>query len=320
VSKELELAAMDAVGALTRRGKIKPAHAHANCLNCGAHLQGGYCHVCGQSADDHHRSIVHLAWEAVEGFTHLDGRLARTVPALLLRPGGLARDHIEGRRTRHVPPFRLFLICLLIFMFVMEAQAHRQLEHTHVSSPATKAAAAKAAGEVGKASNGQARAVTDAPDMTKAFGQIHSQDRLSTWLKPRLLRAVANREFYLMLVFQWGHRLAILMLPILAGLLTALYAYKRQFYVYDHLVVSMQFLSFSFLLWGAIAALPAWLAGWLFTPALIWTPVNLFMTLRGAYGSSVLGAAGKALFLWLASVVLFSILLIGLLALALNQV
>src|SRR5579875_3585940 len=112
-------------------GAAHPSHTHADCLNCGAHLHGRYCHDCGQSADDHHRSIGHLLWEAVEGFTHLDGRLAKTLPALILHPGRLARDHIEGRRQRHVPPFRLFLITLLIFMFVAEAEiGHGSLVHS----------------------------------------------------------------------------------------------------------------------------------------------------------------------------------------------
>lgn len=73
-------------------GEAAPAGAHAaltptDCLNCGARLYGRHCHVCGQGADDHHRAIGHLVWEMIEGFTHLDGRLARTLPALLFRPG-----------------------------------------------------------------------------------------------------------------------------------------------------------------------------------------------------------------------------------------
>ncbi len=44
-----------------------------------------------------------------------------------------------------------------------------------------------------------------------------------------------------MLVFEWAHRLSILMLPILAAQLTILYAYKKAFYVYDHLIVSCSF-------------------------------------------------------------------------------
>ncbi len=88
MDKLLELAAVDAVTAeATHDGAAQPAHTHTTCLNCEAQLHGRYCHDCGQSSDDHHRSIVHLMWEAVEGFTHLDGRLAKTVPALLFAPG-----------------------------------------------------------------------------------------------------------------------------------------------------------------------------------------------------------------------------------------
>ncbi|WP_158916039.1 DUF3667 domain-containing protein [Caulobacter sp. S45] len=337
MSKELEFAAADSVAALTRRGRAaKPSHTHTECLNCDAPLQGPYCYDCGQNADDHHRSIVHLIWEAIEGFTHLDGRLARTLPALLLRPGKLARDHIEGRRTRHVPPFRLFLICLLLFMFALEAVVHREIgegRHTPAQNAAAGASMQKArtslartvvthaADKVEHVSKGSVKVeVMDSAQIQSTLARNPPHDPLGRWMSEHIGRAVQNHEFYLMLVFEWAHRLAVLMLPILAGLLTVLYVYKRQFYVYDHLVVSMQYMSFCFLLWAFVAILPKPLNGWLFWPALAWTPVNLFMTLRGAYGSSRVGAAGKALFLWLATLFLFSVLLVGLLALALNQV
>lgn len=131
--RELEIITA-AVAADGKRGprRAKPgdgpkhAEVHTECLNCGAELHGRYCHACGQGADDHHRSILHLIWEVVEDITHLDGRLMRTLPPLFLRPGQLARDHFEGRRQRHVPPLRLFLITLLIFMFSLEVRTHHK--------------------------------------------------------------------------------------------------------------------------------------------------------------------------------------------------
>lgn len=401
MDKELELAVAGSVGSLFKRRGARPAHTHTHCLNCNATLHGPYCHGCGQSADDHHRSILHLLWEAIEGFTHLDGRLAKTLPALLFWPGKLARDHIEGRRTRHVPPFRLFLICLLIFMFSMEAVVHRELSKPQPHKSAAATSGAQAAVQVAKADVAKAGVATDAAKarvtradvanivasriaekaarniardgsptaaaaagiaqaelqaqaqaqahahaqakarvendddddtdnvvVMRANGQVlaktavhHEQDsRFNAWLKEHLKRAGANREFYITLVFEWGHRLAVVMLPILAGLLTLLYIYKRKFFVYDHLVVAMQYLSFCFLLWAAVGASPAWLAGLLFIPAALWTPFNLFMILRGAYGSSVIGAGLKALFLWISTMGLFLTLLIALLTLALNQI
>ena len=51
----------------------------------------------------------------------LDGRIARTLPRLLFRPGSLSRDYSEDKRSRYVPPFRLFLLSSLLFYLVVFA-------------------------------------------------------------------------------------------------------------------------------------------------------------------------------------------------------
>ena len=288
-----------------------PSHTQAECLNCGASQQGPYCHTCGQGADDHHRSIGHLLWEAVEGFTHLDGRLAQTLPALLFHPGRLARDHIEGRRQRHVPPFRLFLITLLVFMFAAEFAVGHGKPIAVTSGPGGKATHQVSLKEL-----------MDSGDMAEARATLQRNvphADLVRWTVDRVERASGNREYFLMLVFEWAHRLAVLLLPILAGLLTLGYAYKRQFYIYDHLVVSMQYLSFCFLVWAVVWVLPEPAKGVAFLAATAWTPFNLYLILRTAYGSRRLGAAAKALAFWFATVTAFAGLLCGLLAFALVQ-
>ena len=63
-----------------------------------------------------------------------------------------------------------------------------------------------------------------------------------------------------------------------------------------------------------LALAPVW-----FGLVAIWTPVNLFQTLRGAYRSSILGAALKTLVVWSVTVLSFSILLVGLLVLAVAE-
>lgn len=312
--REIEALTASAVVDEAAHGGGDPAHTHTECLNCGAHLHGLYCHACGQSADDHHRSIGHLLWEAVEGFTHLDGRLAKTLPALLFKPGRLARDHIEGRRQRHVPPFRLFLITLLVFMFSAEVALNDGGHTTTATTEKDKSGAHTYT--VGKT---KVVVVTGMSNLKTELDKGGSRSAFDLWLRAHIARAAQNREYYMMLVFEWAHRLAVLMLPILAGLLTLCYIYKKQFYVYDHLVVAMQYLSFCFLIWAPIWASPKWLSDWLFPAALVWTPFNLYLILRTAYGSSRVGAAAKGLALWSSTVVVFGLLLTGLLAYALNQ-
>jgi hypothetical protein len=331
MAREFEIIGAGAIGALLhRKAKHAPAPGAA-CANCATVLAGPYCHVCGQDADDHHRSIAHLAWEGIEGLTHLDGRLAQTVPLLLFRPGRLARDHLEGRRARHVPPFRLFLITLLIFMFVLESLFHQatmkgahvtpagpaiasvQMSNTNIVLATPKQARAMINAQNGAAPPGKTAGATDQnkdPALTSPRGR---------WLHDHIRRAVANKEFYTMVLFTWAHRLAILLLPILAALLALTYIRRRQFFVYDHLIVAMQFLSFEFLIFAAAWLVPDPVGGWALLVATLWTPVNLFMTLRGAYGSGVITAGLKTLFLWFSTLFLFLALMLGLLTLALAE-
>lgn len=90
------------------------------CSNCETPLKGRYCHKCGQIADTWHRPIWSLFSEITEGLFNLDGRVWRTLPSLLFRPGHLTRNYLTGKRQRYIPPFRLFLLASLVFFLAFE--------------------------------------------------------------------------------------------------------------------------------------------------------------------------------------------------------
>lgn len=149
--------------------------------------------------------------------------------------------------------------------------------------------------------------------MEKKPGDLGAEIRLG------VAKAIENPEYYLTVLFTWAHRLVMLLLPIMAAYLSLLYVYKRRFFVYDHLIIGMNFLSFLFLtyavgFWLPLGAQPFWLLA-----MLVFAPLNLFMTFRGAYGSSLLGAGVKAVVIWGATVVSFVLLVAALLFLALFQ-
>jgi hypothetical protein len=110
---------LDAVAADTVAAEVAHGAAHSlpvgtPCPNCATPLQGGWCHACGQKAEKYDRSIWHLIAEAFEGLTHLDGRVWQTLPRLILKPGQLTRDYLDGHRAVQIPPFRMFLVVLLL--------------------------------------------------------------------------------------------------------------------------------------------------------------------------------------------------------------
>jgi hypothetical protein len=87
-----------------------------HCANCGASMQGEFCHECGQSIHTVLRPMHHMVEDTLDMVFHVDGRIVHTLPPLLYRPGFLTLEYFSGRRQRYVAPFRLmFVLCLLAF-------------------------------------------------------------------------------------------------------------------------------------------------------------------------------------------------------------
>jgi len=86
------------------------------CRNCGADAPGAYCPACGQETALRLPGAGRFMREAAGRYVAFDGRMWRTLFALLLRPGFLTREYLAGRRKRYVRPARLVLV-LAIALF-----------------------------------------------------------------------------------------------------------------------------------------------------------------------------------------------------------
>src|SRR5271165_1204732 len=93
---------------------VAPAH----CKNCGTVLVGRYCWNCSQAADVHVPTTPELLHELLEGITHSDSRLWRTLKYLWCRPGKLTQEFVAGRRVAYLPPFRLYLVLSVAFFLI----------------------------------------------------------------------------------------------------------------------------------------------------------------------------------------------------------
>jgi len=88
------------------------------CLNCGAALDGPYCHQCGQKARVR-RSVATIASDFIHGVLHLDGKFWRTLPLLAWRPGELTRRYVHGERAKFVSPMAMFLFAVFLMFAVL---------------------------------------------------------------------------------------------------------------------------------------------------------------------------------------------------------
>ncbi len=159
----IEHAAADATASL--KGKSGPV-TDPNCLNCGAVLAGEFCHDCGQSAHSIRRPFWSLLGESLETFFSIDGRIARTVPDLLLKPGRVTRAYLDGKRARFIPAFRLYVLASLIFFVLMPLLTGQGFRVNLDGAPTMEEARAGierefAAGEITEAERAEALAALD---------------------------------------------------------------------------------------------------------------------------------------------------------------
>ncbi len=89
------------------------------CPTCNAESAGRFCPACGERRLLRHDwSVRAFLAEAFQSVTSMDTRATRSFAALVLRPGLLTAEHLDGRRAPYVAPLQLFLLCNLVFFFV----------------------------------------------------------------------------------------------------------------------------------------------------------------------------------------------------------
>jgi len=324
MSNELEVLAGASAGGFLRPVAGKHAAPPGTpCANCGTPLQGPWCHVCGQSGEDFHRSITRLIGEVVESLLHADGRLWRTLPDLMLRPGRLTRDYLDGHRAPQIPPLRLFLVVLLAIFVVGGLTSGGKLgKVTTVSSTTSngKVVATTTATHALSDATPQERAALRAKmSQFKVTLGGNGPDKAATaWLQSRLKTALDDPERFKLVLEQWSERFAFLMLPVAALLMSLLFVFQRRFFLFDHTIFSLHSLSamglvgIAYLIIGAIAGEGT------ASVVLLAMPVHLFLHMRGVYRSSVRGTLIRMALLCVGSSVAVAVLVVGLIAVGLN--
>jgi Protein of unknown function (DUF3667) len=280
MSQELEIAAVDALG-----GFVRPkGEAHGVCANCGTALQGPWCHACGQSAEDFHRSSWKLFAEVIEGLLHMDGRVWRTLPSLMFRPGRLTRAYLDGHRAPQIPPLRLFLVVLLLVFFVGSLTYHGPKTMTTVLDDKGHVLSVKTH-KLTELSDSDKAAADKAIDESHFELNGKSDPGLEAWVKTQAKKVRADPEKYMMVLEKWSERFAFMLLPLSAILMSIVYVFQRRFYFFDHIVFSLHSLSAQGLIVTLMMALSPLIgsAVWWLLPAM---PVHLFVHMRGTYGSS----------------------------------
>lgn len=265
--------------------QVEAAAAQAVCANCGAGLLGRYCHDCGQKTELHTR-LGQLLADAFRNLLHLDGRLWRTIPAALFRPGRLSREWREGKRVRYVAPLPFSLFCA--FASFLADSLEDRISRWFGGPPERTAAAPD----------------VDPRPTERWFDQL-TDGAYS-----------ANPDLYDYRFENLLEQSIIGLAPVSMLLLVLLFPRRRGVTLYDHAVVSLYGVSVLFLaLIAATLLVPITNFMWV----LFWSGlfVHMVVHLRGAYGLGWAGAFGRGVALGFLSLVAFPGFIFGLMVLSL---
>ena len=124
-----ELISSNKVNSKKKQAKLPYTH----CLNCGAELQGKYCHVCGQEATSKTPTVGAFLVEYANHAFIWDSNFFKTLWNLISRPGYLTKEFIAGKFASHEHPLKLnmFLLFVLITLFVFFAGTEKMSNSVH---------------------------------------------------------------------------------------------------------------------------------------------------------------------------------------------
>ncbi len=90
-----------------------------NCLNCGNTVEDRFCTHCGQENQEIQDSASHLIIHYIQDLFHYDGRFWHTLKNLLLKPGLVAKEYMDGKRRRNLEPIRFYVFASTVFFFML---------------------------------------------------------------------------------------------------------------------------------------------------------------------------------------------------------
>ncbi len=285
-----------------------------NCLNCGAPLHGAFCHDCGQKNLPRRQDIGDFIINFVSSFYSFESKFFKTFGFLLFKPGRIINDYNAGKRESYYHPARMYVFLSFIFFLVLSfvpdedkininrdgkelsSEEKREvldsvrvnLDSLNIKVPSGDWTNSSSWGSDDPKTIAEYDSIENSKPLAKRDGTI---ERYFTEKFIKLKKENGDDDKAILKSFLNSFlenipRMIFLLLPIFALILKMLYA-RRDFYYSEHLVFSVLFYDFMYLI-GAVGLLCS-MAGWLdWISGLLWIVVffYLYKAMRQVYKQS----------------------------------
>ncbi|WP_420602547.1 DUF3667 domain-containing protein [Flagellimonas sp.] len=111
---------MDKKPTLVTKGRYELKYRGNKCLNCDHPLDisDKYCPNCSQANSTKKLVLKDFFDEFFSNLINYDSKLLKTLYALLIKPGTITKDYINGKRVAYTNPFRFLLSLAFIYILM----------------------------------------------------------------------------------------------------------------------------------------------------------------------------------------------------------
>ena len=321
-----------------RDGSAHATSTTIKCANCGTTFSGKFCPNCGQKAHIH-RTITAIAHDLVHGVLHLDGKLSRTLPLLIFKPGKLTRRYIDGERAKFVSPMSmcLFGVFAMFAVFQMvglttptdldfgdtanalraegEAEAERlrvEIEEMEIDDPDLE----KRQQQLELLQGLVERSNTPSDDREILIGEDGASLTMAPtgidWIDKGIVKKGRENPGLMLYKMQAnGYKFSWLLIPLSIPFVWLMFAWRRKYKAYDHAIFITYSLGFMSLLFITVSLLATSFAqgGWAFALFAFGAPLHIYKHLRYTYGLSRFSTVWRFFFLMFSMI--FILLMFG---------
>jgi hypothetical protein len=304
-----------------------PLRTNKTCLNCGFQVEERYCSRCGQENLEPRESLGHLVSHFLSDFTHYDSKFLTSLRDLVIKPGFLTREYNAGRRAAYLNPIRMYIFISAVFFLVLFGgnesgpSSSKPLPADTLSHPvgelSLNAAFHNTDAVITVVENKYTRVGQyDSAQAALALSDTARDDSRSRWFMHRMIHLRERHPGRQAIVITQNvggfiPKAMFVLLPLFALYMRLLYS-RRKFVYTQHVIFSLHFHSFIFLVFllGQVAFLfnPGFVG--VFTIAgvsILWIFAYLAIALHRTYAQALWISLLKAIALWLMYVITIQI-------------
>jgi hypothetical protein len=101
------------------------------CLNCGETTIHNYCSHCGQKSDTKKIDWHYLVHDVPHSVFHLDKGFLPTLIGMIIRPGNVIKEYLDGKRVKYFRPLTyLFILGTIAGLIYLNAPINLEMAKT----------------------------------------------------------------------------------------------------------------------------------------------------------------------------------------------